>query len=268
MWTRRTPNNNGPEQAGPRRSAPGLRWGSALLMAGLVVLAAGRVGAETLQPFEARYRISVSKIPTPVHATMSLQPLEKYQGMYRMKLVIDSWLLSNREESVFAWRDCKPRTDHYIHEFEGLGRHRWHHMNFFRHPPRVVNESEEESTEYEIEEDTLDELTLLLHAGCALENGAKSYKGKAAYGDEVNEHHIKVTDRETLDTPAGRLETLVVKKQRDKDSKRRTLFWVAPALDYMVVRAKHIENPALFGELIMTEYEGPGAKKTQQASAE
>lgn len=264
MWKPRAPRIPGP--ANP--AAPISRRRSAFLLTGLLIFAAAGAGAEELKPFEARYRISVSKIPTPVHATMSLQPLEKYQGMYRMKLVIDSWLLSNREESVFAWRDCNPRTDHYIHEFEGLGRHRWHHMNFFRHPPRVVNESEEETTEYEIEEDTLDELTLLLHAGCALEDGAESYKGKAAYGDEVNEHHIKVTDRETLDTPAGRLDTLVVKKQRDEDSQRRTLFWVAPALDYMVVRAKHIESPALFGELIMTEYEGPGAEHTEQASAE
>jgi hypothetical protein len=257
------PRSRGQTQPRHQGGAQAHRGWSACALAGLLVLWAASAAAEALKPFEARYRISVSKIPTPVEATMSLQPVEKYPGMYRMKLVIDSWLLSNREESVFAWRDCNPRTDHYIHEFEGLGRHRWHHMNFFRHPPRVVNESEEDTTEYEIEEDTLDELTLLLHAGCALEDGAERYKGKAAYGDEVNEHHIKVTRRETVDTPAGRLDTLVVKKQRDEDSQRRTLFWVAPALDYMVVRAKHIENPALFGELIMTEYRGPGAEKTE-----
>jgi hypothetical protein len=257
------PRSRGQTQPRHQGVAQAHRGWPACALAGLLVLWAASAAAEALKPFEARYRISVSKIPTPVEATMSLQPVEKYPGMYRMKLVIDSWLLSNREESVFAWRDCNPRTDHYIHEFEGLGRHRWHHMNFFRHPPRVVNESEEDTTEYEIEEDTLDELTLLLHAGCALEDGAERYKGKAAYGDEVNEHHIKVTRRETVDTPAGRLDTLVVKKQRDEDSQRRTLFWVAPALDYMVVRAKHIENPALFGELIMTEYRGPGAEKTE-----
>jgi hypothetical protein len=232
----------------------------------VLALAVSSVNAEPLQPFEARYRITVSKIPTPINATMSLEPIEKYPGMYRMKLVIDSWLLSNREESVFAWRDCEPRTDHYIHEFKGLGRHRWHHMNFFRHPPRVVNESEEETTEYEIDENTQDELTILLTAGCALENGADSYKAKAAYGDEVDEHHFRVTKRETLDTPAGTVDTLVVKKQRDEDSKRRTLFWVAPELDYMVVRAKHIENPALFGELIMTDYEGPRKKPAEDAT--
>ncbi len=267
MRKARAPRTAKQTKPGHESFARARRGWCACALTGLLMLAAGSTAAETLKPFEAQYRISVSKIPTPVEATMSLQPVEKYPGMYRMKLVIDSWLLSNREESVFAWRDCKPRTDHYIHEFEGLGRHRWHHMNFFRHPPRVVNESQEKTTEYKIEKDTLDELTLLLHAGCALENGAERYKGKAAYGDEVDEHHIKVTDRETLDTPAGRLKTLVVKKQRDEDSQRRTLFWVAPALDYMVVRAKHIENPALFGELIMTDYEGPGAEAAGQSAA-
>ena len=50
----------------------------------------------------------------------------------------------------------------------------------------------------------------------------------------------------------------MIRKQRSNSSERQTLFWVAPELDYMLIRAKHIENPALFGELKMRRYEGPG----------
>lgn len=213
---------------------------------------------DSLPPFDATFRITVSKIPTPVKARLVLRPLEQYPDHYQMILKIDSWLLTNTEESVFAWRNCKPRTDHYRHEFRGFGRHRYHNMQFYRHPPRVVNVSEEEKTEYEIHENTLDEMTLLLTAGCALEEGAREYQATSAYGDELREHHFRVIDEETINTPLGELDTLLVEKQRDEDSERRTIFWVAPALDYMVVRAKHIENPALFGELIMIDYSGPG----------
>lgn len=220
--------------------------------------AAQAADKETLQPFDATFRITVSKIPTPVKARLVLRPLKQYPDHYQMVFKIDSWLLSNTEESVFAWRNCQPRTDHYRHEFRGFGKHRFHNMQFYRHPPRVVNVSEEEKTEYDIHKDTLDEMTLLLTAGCALEEGAREYQATSAYGDDLREHRFRVIDEETIDTPLGKLDTLLVEKKRDKDSERRTIFWVAPALDYMVVRAKHIESPALFGELIMTDYSGPG----------
>lgn len=240
------------------RASAGKRLAVLLALALAWTGAARAADKETLQPFDATFRITVSKIPTPVKARLVLRPLKQYPDHYQMVFKIDSWLLSNTEESVFAWRNCQPRTDHYRHEFRGFGKHRFHNMQFYRHPPRVVNVSEEEKTEYEIQKDTLDELTLLLTAGCALEEGAREYKATSAYGDDLREHHFRVIDEETIDTPLGKLDTLLVEKKRDKDSERRTIFWVAPALDYMVVRAKHIENPALFGELIMTDYSGPG----------
>lgn len=250
----------------PRRKRGTGRLATLTMMA-VLLLSATTARAEPLEAFEATFRITVSKIPTPVKATLSLEPLEAYPGHYRMKLVIDSWLLKNREESVFAWRDCRPRTDHYIHEFKGFGRHRWHHMEFYRHPPRVINKSDEEKVEYAIENDTLDDLTMLLTAGCALENGDTIYQASSAYGDEVRDNHFEVIDRERINTPAGEVDTLVVQKKRDKDSERRTLFWVAPAMEYMVVRAKHIENPALFGELVLIDYEGPGEEATDRKTA-
>ena len=47
------------------------------------------------------------------------------------------------------------------------------------------------------------------------------------------------------------------KRTGDSKEKRRTLFWVAPQLDYMVVQAKHIESTLLKAEMIMIDYNGP-----------
>ena len=62
---------------------------------------------------------------------------------------------------------------------------------------------------------------------------------------------------EALSRGAG--QALLVEKKREGDSKekRRTLFWVAPSLDYMVVKARHIESTLLKAELIMIDYAGP-----------
>lgn len=214
--------------------------------------------AEPLAPFAAEFRIYVNKLPTPVKADLVLEPAEG-KDYYRMLLKAKSFLLTNTEESYFHWRDCQPRTTRYVHEFKGFGQHRYHHMDFQWNPPMVHNESEDDQESLEIPENTLDELTILLRGRCVFATGDKAYKVTSAYGDKLRTHHFEIIDREVIDTPMGEIDTLLVEKKREGDSKekRRTLFWVAPSLDYMVVKARHIESTLLKAELIMIDYDGP-----------
>jgi len=188
------------------------------ILLALLVAACSVASAEPLAPFAAEFRIYVNKLPTPVKADLVLEPAEG-KDYYRMLLKAKSFLLTNTEESYFHWRDCQPRTTQYVHEFKGFGQHRYHHMDFQWNPPMVHNESEDDQESLEIPENTLDELTILLRGRCVFATGDKAYK---------------------------------VTKE-----KRRTLFWVAPSLDYMVVKARHIESTLLKAELIMIDYDGP-----------
>lgn len=230
------------------------------LFLALLLAASSLAAAEPLAPFAAEFRIYVNKLPTPVKADLVLEPAEG-EDYYRMLLKAKSFLLTNTEESHFHWRDCQPRTTHYVHEFKGFGQHRYHHMDFQWNPPMVHNESEDDQESLEIPENTLDELTILLRGRCVFATGDKGYKVTSVYGDKLRTHHFEVIDREIIDTPMGKLDTLLVEKKREGDSKekRRTLFWVAPSLDYMVVKARHIESTLLKAELIMIDYDGPDA---------
>ncbi|MCK0152179.1 DUF3108 domain-containing protein [Alcanivorax sp. S6407] len=224
----------------------------------LSVLLCNQALADTLAPFAAEFRIYVNKLPTPVKADLVLEPAEG-EDSYHMLLKAKSFLLTNTEESFFEWRDCQPRTSRYLHEFEGFGQHRYHRMNFQWAPPRVHNVSEDDKESIDIPDNTLDELTILLRGRCVFSQGSDNYSVTSVYGDRIRTHHFAVIDRETIKTPLGKLDTLLVEKKRDGDSKkkRRTLFWVAPSLDYMVVKAKHIESTFLKADLIMTDYKGP-----------
>ncbi len=240
-----------------------------LFAAALVLLWAIPAAAETaaaqeqhpLQPFSVEYRINVSRIPTPVKADMRLEAGE--DDTYRLSLDIDSRLMRNSELSIFQWRDCEPRTLHYLHSFKGFRRERDYQMDFFWAPPPrvdVVTHSDDEEPDtrsYPITEETLDELTMLLTARCRLNDEQTDYQLTTAYGKRHRTHFIQVQGRETLNTPLGKLETIRIEKRRDQDSRRRTVFWLAPELDYLLVRARHIESPGLFGELRMIDYEGP-----------
>lgn len=220
----------------------------------LFAVLASPLMAEELQPFTAEYRVYISKIPTPIKARLTLEALEE-PDLYQIELKAKSLLLRNTEISQFYWNECQPKTNTYRHEFRGFGARRHHDMIFRWSPPSVdtINE-EDEHESYEIPEQTLDELTLLLKARCAFADGAEQYLAYTAYGDDLKEHVLEIVDREEIKTPAGRLDTLVIRKQRAESSERSTYFWIAPELDYMLVKAKHVENPALFGELILREF--------------
>lgn len=211
-----------------------------------------------LEPFKATYDISVSKIPMPINATLKLWPLDK-PDTWKMQFVVDSFLLHNVEESTFTWNDCHPKSIHYRHDFKGFGHHQFHDTSFFWNPPHVVNHSNEDDKEFAIPANSVDDLTILLQAACFLSEGHKDYYATSIYGDEIRHNHFKLLRHEMLTTPLGKMDTLVIEKVREKKSERRTLFWIAPKLNYMLVKAKHIESPLLFGEVIMDSYKGPHA---------
>lgn len=217
--------------------------------------------AEELRPFHVQYRLYVSKIPTTIKADLWLRETEN-SDEYEMEMNVKSFLVKNTEKSRFTWKDCHPRTSEYQHSFRGFGKRRNHDMTFSWSPPQVISKEAKETHTLKIEEDTLDDLTILLKARCVFATGDKEFNATSAYGDRLREQHMQVIGREELDTPLGKLDTLLVEKKRGKDSERRTLFWIAPKLNYMLVRAKHIENRALFGELIMRDYDGPLVNKT------
>ncbi|ASK34430.1 hypothetical protein CEK62_08560 [Alcanivorax sp. N3-2A] len=223
----------------------------------LLTLCSTLAMAEPLAPFSAKYRIYVNKIPTPITATLTLEPAG--DDRYHMLFLARSWLLDNKEESWFHWNNCQPRTQRYVHEFNGFGKHRYHHTDFNWAKRTVISRSEDGTDRFAFPDDALDELSMLLRARCVFATGDKEYDATSVYGDDIRHHHFVVIDRETIDTPMGELDTLVVEKKRDKDndSNRRTLFWVAPKVGYMVVKARHIESALLHGELNMTEYSGP-----------
>src|SRR5690606_6725026 len=221
-----------------------LPWLAALALASDTTPGTSTNDAASLAPFHVQYRLYVSKIPTTIKADLWLRQHGDAPDEYQMELQVKSLLVSNSEISTFQWDGCEPRTSFYQHRFRGFGKRRNYDMQFSWSPPQVVTESGDERWTYEIEQDTLDDLTLPLKARCTFATRDKEFRATSAYGKRLRKHHMQVIGGETLDTPIGNIECLVVEKKRDEDSERKTLLWVAPSLDYLLVKAKHIENRA------------------------
>jgi hypothetical protein len=216
----------------------------------------GLLLATPLEPFQAEFRLHVSRIPTTIKANLVVEHADR-PDQYRMSMESRSVMVRNREESLFQWNNCAPKSERYEHFFRGMGARRQYSMEFDWDNNTVSYASANDQGTYSITEDTLDELTMLLKAQCLFANGETVFTLTAAYGNGIRTHTFVVTGEEELDTPVGKLHTLVVEKRRRESSDRRTIFWVAPSLQYMLVKARHEESRALFGELLMRRYSGP-----------
>lgn len=242
----------------------------------LGVEASVQANAEELIPFSAEYRISVNRIPTPIRAELSLEATDQ-PDRYRMQFNIDSRLMKNTETTEFDWNDCQPKTHQYRHSFSGFGRQRNHQMDFFwDEPAQIVTTSyrgrqDPEFEAFEIPEGTLDDLTMLLKTRCLISEGEETYTVDAAYGSGFRTHVVRVAGSEVLDTPMGELQTLIIERVRERDEERgrdrHTRFWIAPALNNMLVRARHVEDSGLYGEINMRSYTGPINRQAEQAFA-
>jgi hypothetical protein len=228
-----------------------------LLLIIVLLCSAVLVRAENhdLQPFEANYRIYVSKIPTPITATLTLENLPATDN-YKLSLELSSLLMKNNEESFFSWNNCSPKTSFYTHQFKGFGKRRDYQMTFFWNPPQVhVTNQKQDEKIYTINDDTLDDLTLLLKARCAFKDGNNTYEATTAYGRRKRDHLLQIIGEEEIKTPMGVIKTLKIEKKRSSKSDRKTYLWIAPSLNNMLVKAKHIENRALFGEMVLRSFE-------------
>ncbi|WP_238947000.1 DUF3108 domain-containing protein [Seongchinamella unica] len=62
-----------------------------------------------------------------------------------------------------------------------------------------------------------------------------------ADGKRVKDYQLKYVGEETLDTPLGKLDTLHFERIHD-DPDRKSDTWVAPGLDYLMVKTVHVED--------------------------
>jgi hypothetical protein len=75
-----------------------------------------------------------------------------------------------------------------------------------------------------------------------LETSQQQFNYRIADGGKLKDYNIQVLGYETISTPLGKIETIVLKRFRKQKSKRETTLWCAPALNYLPVKLVHDES--------------------------
>ena len=106
---------------------------------------------------------------------------------------------------------------------------------------RVTGTAEDKPVSQPLTPGVQDSLSVQVALMCALAAGQSPKSFQLIDKDEVKEYQYTHEGHATLDTPAGKLETLIYTSQR-KGASRLTRLWIAPSLGYLPVRAEQVRK--------------------------
>jgi hypothetical protein len=105
----------------------------------------------------------------------------------------------------------------------------------------VTGTAENKPVDVPITPGVQDSLSVQIALMCALAAGESPKSFQLIDKNDVNEYLYTRAGNETLDTPVGKLDTIIYASQR-KGGKRVTRLWIAPSLGYLPVRAEQLTS--------------------------
>lgn len=204
-----------------------------------------------LVPFKARYKITVNGVPAGTAATVELRSL----GDTRKELTfeVQNRFFRHHETSRFDWHSCQVTAREYRHDFHGLGIDRQSAIDFDWNRRVAIDARGKERREIPLPSNMYDGLNMAMLARCQLRDGVSSLNFPVIYRGETRDMVFQVTGREKVETPIGTFDTVRIERAYEQRLKR-TRVWVAPELDWFMVRFEHVENPAARGSLMLTGF--------------
>ncbi|MFP5382764.1 MAG: DUF3108 domain-containing protein [Gammaproteobacteria bacterium] len=226
-----------------------------LLLAGMLP---GPACAELpgLSPLVASYRTTVNGVPAGTPAKVEIRAIGGTR--YEANFHIQNRFFRHEEVSRFDWQDCKVTAREYRHEFAGLGIERDSAVVFDWPRMLAIETRGETLREIRLTPDIADGLNMAMLARCRLRNGERALDFPIIYRGERKELHFVVTGREVVETALGNFDSLVIERRYPNSRFKRTRVWVAPALDWFMVRFEHVENPAARGSMLITGFSQEG----------
>ncbi|MGH1469650.1 MAG: DUF3108 domain-containing protein [Cellvibrionaceae bacterium] len=185
--------------------------------------------------FEAIYKARFRGIG--VTATRKLETLPN--GNQQLSFIADSWLAKLRETSEFIWTEnSRVQPQHYTYTRTGLGRDRKAVLDFDWEKKKVINNVESKPWTMVIPDSAFDKLSYQLQIQSDLINNRKLKPYEIADGGRIKTYEFKIVGEEKISTPAGKFNTIKVKRLHSNDKKRHTFFWLAPEWNYLMVKVE------------------------------
>lgn len=206
-----------------------------------------------LKPLSSSYSAAIDKgVSIKGNAVRRLEPRADGTWLYRFD--VDSFLADIEESLHFRWQNNRVVPLRYRYKLSGLMiRDRERSIDFNRDTQTVSGHFEGDKFQMDLKENALDPLGFQLQLMQDLKAGKREITYSVTNDGDYDESTFAVLGEETLETALGELKTLKAQKVRDPDSKRETLMWFAPELDYLLVRLVQVESDGTRYEIKIKE---------------
>lgn len=233
------------------------RWVAAV---GLSLAAAAAYAQPLFPPFTAQYRVhsrgfEVAAMERRLHR----RPDGRWVLATRMQPVGLLALFRNDrilERSIWTYRDGTLIPFDYLRR-RSNGEEKEEEWVDFDWDARTATAGHEDGERtLALEPGLLDKLSYQVLLRRDLAAGLKEMRYRVVEAEETEVYRFRVVGEERLQTPLGALDTVKVERLHDSE-RRRTLFWCAPRLDYLMVRIFQDEKGDLLtGEITTLETAG------------
>ena len=210
----------------------------------------------TPTPFRAVYDADYKGLP--IRATGIRELKQTGDNQFTLSSTATSFFASVSEESNFTLTpENRLMPVEYQYHRKGIGKNRDASLRFDWPAQQVFSDAQPTPWALSIPMGTLDKLSYQLQMRYELLTAYQRGQPwpplayQVADGGELKTYRFEVLGEENVDTPIGRFTALKIARVRT-DSDRTTIFWLAPAYDFLLVRFLQEEQKGGF-ELILKQ---------------
>ena len=222
------------------RSTICFAWSAGGLLSSLAALASSTIDFSqcptVLTPYEASYISSYNNLS--LNGQRSLAPQES--GGWLLSHTVEKLGSRISERSVFEAHNNQLRIRQYDMD-QSIFKIRRKDRVHFDWENKVIRTSGRREGEIPLDGSYLDPLSHQLALRCDMARGAQQATYQVVKRGKVKPHRFRRVGTARLETALGPLDTVVVERVRDSDE-RSTRIWLAPVLNYLLVRLQQRDN--------------------------
>lgn len=189
---------------------------------------------------DAVFAVSYNNAASAGDANLTIR---NHQNRYDVRFSLNHSLLDASQSATFTAQACQITPQSYHSESRPALRSKTsENLSFNWHNNSANRQHNKDGTlNFQLNQPYYDPMSLYFKARCDLMAGKKQLSYPLIYKGRQTTHQYHVIGTETVKTGMGDFEALVVQRQRSNPN-RRTTFYVAPALDYLIVKIHHRES--------------------------
>ena len=194
-----------------------------------------------LTPFKAYYQAQFDiGVSVGGEAVRELKQLE--DGSWQVSMRAKTLMASIEETSRFRLDGTTLRPDQYHYRRKVFGKTKAVDIDFQWGQGSIQSMINGVRKTLPITGETYDKVSYQLKLWPDIKAGQQEVIYTLAEKDYLRDYEFDRIGEETIDTPAGRFDTIKVARDRGEDSKRKTYIWFAKAQDHVIVKLEQIET--------------------------